>query len=50
MSLAFLMRSLLARKIGDTRREPIVVTDVPQEFVEELKNSNVEELKKEATV
>lgn len=41
---------LLARKIGDTRREPIVVTDVPQEFVEELKNSNVEELKKEATV
>jgi NADH-quinone oxidoreductase subunit B len=28
---------LLARKIGDTRREPIVVTDVPQEFVEELK-------------
>jgi hypothetical protein len=27
-----------------------VVTDVPQEFVEELKNSNVEELKKEATV
>jgi NADH-quinone oxidoreductase subunit B len=28
---------LLARKIGDHRREAIVVTDVPQEFVDELK-------------
>jgi len=34
-------------KLGDHRREPIVVTDVPKEFVEELKNSKVEELKKE---
>jgi NADH-quinone oxidoreductase subunit B len=24
-------------KLGDHRREPIVVTDVPQEFVEEIK-------------
>ncbi len=37
-------------KHDDHRREPIVVTDVPQEFVEELKNSKVEELKKEAAV
>ena len=34
-------------QLGDHRREPIVVTDVPQEFVEELKNSKIEELKKE---
>ena len=26
-------------KLGDHRREPIVVTDVPQEFVEELKEA-----------
>ena len=32
-------------KHGDHRREPIVVTKVPEEFVEELKNSKVEELK-----
>ena len=24
-------------KLGDHRREPMVITDVPQEFVEELK-------------
>ena len=36
---------LVSRQLGDHRREPIVVTDVPQEFVEELKNSKVEELK-----
>ena len=36
---------LVARKLGDRRREPIVVTDVPQEFIEELKDSGVEELK-----
>ncbi len=29
---------LTARRLGDHRREPIVVTDVPQEFVDELKN------------
>lgn len=36
-------------KLGDHRREekPIVVTDVPKEFVEELKNSKIEESKKE---
>lgn len=34
-------------KLGDHRRETIVVTDVPKEFVEELKNSKIEELKKE---
>ena len=34
-------------KHGDHRREPIVVTDVPQEFTEELKNSNIEELKED---
>jgi NADH-quinone oxidoreductase subunit B len=28
---------LLSRMIGDRRRETIVVTDVPQDFVEELK-------------
>ena len=28
---------LLSRKIGDHRRETIVVTDVPQDFVDELK-------------
>ena len=28
---------LLSRMIGDRRRETIVVTDVPQNFVEELK-------------
>ena len=25
-------------KLGDHRREPIVITDVPQEFVDELKS------------
>ena len=34
-------------KLGDHRREPIVVTNVPQEFTEELKNSKIEELKEE---
>ncbi len=29
-------------KLGDHRREPIVVTDVPQEFVEELKATATE--------
>jgi NADH-quinone oxidoreductase subunit B len=28
---------LTARRLGDHRRETIVVTDVPQEFVEEMK-------------
>ena len=28
---------LVARKLGDRRREPIVVTEVPEEFVEEMK-------------
>ena len=32
-------------KHHDHRREPIVVTDVPQEFTEELKNSKTDELK-----
>ena len=34
-------------KHNDHRRETIVVTDVPQEFTEELKNSKIEELKEE---
>ena len=29
-------------KLGDHRREPIVVTDVPKEFVEEMKNTAAE--------
>ena len=29
-------------KLGDHRREPIVVTDVPKEFVEEMKNAATE--------
>ena len=29
---------LTFRKLGDNRRAPIVVTDVPQEFVDELKS------------
>ena len=29
-------------KLGDHRREPIVVSDVPQEFVEELKSAQAE--------
>ena len=33
---------LTARHLGDHRREPIVVTDVPQEFVEELKATATE--------
>jgi NADH-quinone oxidoreductase subunit B len=37
-------------KHGDNRRTPIVVTDVPEEFVEELKNSKNEPLKEEAAV
>lgn len=28
---------LTARRLGDHRREPIVVTDVPKEFTDELK-------------
>ena len=35
------------QKHGDHRRETIVVTDVPEEFTEELKNSKIEELKEE---
>ena len=38
---------IFRNKLGDHRREPIVVTDVPKEFTDELKNSSVEELKKE---
>ena len=36
-------------KLGDHRREPIVVTDVPQEFVEEMKEAaaNSQSAKKE---
>ena len=33
---------LVARRLGDHRREPIVVTDVPAEVIEELK-ANKEE-------
>ena len=33
---------LFREKLGDRRREPIVVTDVPKEFSEELKNSKIE--------
>ena len=33
---------LTARKLGDRRRETIVVTDVPQEFVEEMKSAQAE--------
>jgi NADH-quinone oxidoreductase subunit B len=35
---------LVARRLGDHRRETIVVTDVPEEFVEEMK-ANQEEVK-----
>lgn len=28
---------LTARRLGDHRREPIVVTDVPEQFIEDLK-------------
>ena len=39
---------LVARRMGDHRREPIVVTEVPEEFVEELKaNSQEPTTKKE---
>ena len=31
---------LTARQLGDHRREPIVVTDVPQEFINELKETS----------
>ncbi len=40
---------LTARRLGDRRREPIVVTNVPEEFVEELNNAKNEILKEEAT-
>ena len=30
---------LTARQLGDHRREPIVVTEVPQEFINELETS-----------
>jgi len=30
-------------KLGDHRREPIVVTDVPEEFVKELKENKEEQ-------
>ena len=30
---------LVSRQLGDHRREPIVVTDVPEEFVKELEAS-----------
>ena len=33
---------LVARRLGDHRREPIVVTDVPQEFVERMKKEKEE--------
>ena len=33
---------LVARRLGDHRREPIVVTDVPQEFVEQMKKEKEE--------
>jgi len=29
-------------KLGDHRREPMVITDVPQEFVEEIKSAQTE--------
>ena len=39
---------LVARRMGDHRREPIVVTEVPEEFVEELRaNSQEPTTKKE---
>jgi NADH-quinone oxidoreductase subunit B len=38
---------LTARRLGDRRREPIVVTHVPEDFVEELKKEKVEVTKKE---
>ena len=34
---------LVARRLGNHRREPIVVTDVPQEFVDELKENKEEQ-------
>ena len=34
---------LVARRLGDHRRETIVVTDVPQDFVEELKENKEEQ-------
>jgi len=37
-------------KLGDHRREPIVVTDVPKEVVEELKSAQAEVKGEEAAV
>ena len=33
---------IFRNKLGDHRREPIMVTDVPQEFVEDLKAAQAE--------
>ena len=35
-------------KHGDHRREPMVITDVPQEFVEEMKSAQAEAKVEEA--
>ena len=32
---------LTARRLGDHRREPMVITDVPKEFVEELSKTSI---------
>ena len=34
---------LVARRLGDHRREPIVVTDVPEEFIAEMKQGKEEQ-------
>ena len=37
-------------KLGDHRREPMIINDVPQKFVEELKSAQAEVKGEEATV
>jgi NADH-quinone oxidoreductase subunit B len=34
---------LVARRLGDHRREPIVVTDVPEEFIAEMNQGKEEQ-------
>ena len=37
-------------KLGDCRRQPIVVTDVPEEFIAGLKDTNKEDMKIEEAI
>jgi NADH-quinone oxidoreductase subunit B len=42
-SLGVSNEELVSRRLGDHRRETIVVTDVPEDFVEELKQGKEEQ-------